>query len=63
MTGQFSAMKALGVAAGALATVAFATPAAAQAWQPTKAVTFVIPAGTGGGADQMARFIQGVHTP
>ena len=62
MTGQFSAMKALGVAAGALATVAFATPAAAQAWQPTKAVTFVIPAGTGGGADQMARFIQGVVT-
>ena len=65
MTGhasQFSAVKALGLAAGALATVAFAAPAAAQAWQPTKAVTFVIPAGTGGGADQMARFIQGVVT-
>ena len=41
---------ALGLAAG---------PAAA-AWEPTKAVTFIIPAGTGGGADQMARFIQGV---
>jgi tripartite-type tricarboxylate transporter receptor subunit TctC len=33
---------------------------AAVAWEPTKPVTFVIPAGTGGGADQMARFIQGV---
>ncbi|MFN3744557.1 MAG: Bug family tripartite tricarboxylate transporter substrate binding protein [Hyphomicrobiaceae bacterium] len=35
-------------------------PTAANAWEPTKPVTFVIPAGTGGGADQMARFIQGV---
>ena len=32
----------------------------AQAWEPTKPVEFVVPAGTGGGADQMARFIQGV---
>jgi tripartite-type tricarboxylate transporter receptor subunit TctC len=30
------------------------------AWAPTKPVTFVVPAGTGGGADQMARFLQGV---
>jgi putative tricarboxylic transport membrane protein len=34
--------------------------APAKAWEPTKQVTFIIPAGTGGGADQMARFIQGV---
>jgi putative tricarboxylic transport membrane protein len=33
---------------------------AQAAWEPTKPVTFIIPAGTGGGADQMARFIQGV---
>ena len=33
---------------------------AAGAWEPTKSVEFVVPAGTGGGADQMARFIQGV---
>ena len=33
---------------------------AAAAWEPTKPVEFVVPAGTGGGADQMARFIQGV---
>jgi len=32
----------------------------AQAWEPSKPVEFVVPAGTGGGADQMARFIQGV---
>lgn len=32
----------------------------AAAWEPAKPVEFVVPAGTGGGADQMARFIQGV---
>jgi putative tricarboxylic transport membrane protein len=32
----------------------------AVAWEPTKSVEFIIPAGTGGGADQMARFTQGV---
>jgi putative tricarboxylic transport membrane protein len=31
-----------------------------HAWEPTKPVEFVVPAGTGGGADQMARFIQGI---
>ena len=39
---------------------AAAAPIAAHAWEPTKTVEFVIPAGTGGGADQMARFIQGM---
>ncbi len=32
----------------------------AQAWEPTKPIEFVVPAGPGGGADQMARFVQGV---
>jgi tripartite-type tricarboxylate transporter receptor subunit TctC len=32
----------------------------AIAWEPTKTVEFIVPAGTGGGADQMARFIQGM---
>jgi tripartite-type tricarboxylate transporter receptor subunit TctC len=32
----------------------------AFAWEPTKPVEFIVPAGTGGGADQMARFLQGV---
>jgi putative tricarboxylic transport membrane protein len=31
-----------------------------QGWEPTKPVQFIVPAGTGGGADQMARFIAGV---
>jgi putative tricarboxylic transport membrane protein len=47
------------VASGAAACALFAS-AAAAAWEPTKPITFVIPAGTGGGADQMARFIQGI---
>ena len=29
-------------------------------WKPTKTVEFIVPAGTGGGADQMARMIQGI---
>jgi tripartite-type tricarboxylate transporter receptor subunit TctC len=37
-------------------------PLSAAAWEPTKPVTFVIPAGTGGGADQMARLVQGIVT-
>jgi putative tricarboxylic transport membrane protein len=32
----------------------------AMAWEPTRTVEFIVPAGTGGGADQMARMIQGV---
>jgi putative tricarboxylic transport membrane protein len=46
------------VAATASAAL-FAAPAMA-AWEPSKPVEFVVPAGTGGGADQMARLIQGV---
>ena len=39
----------------------FCLNANAQAsWEPTKSVEFIVPAGTGGGADQMARFLQGV---
>jgi tripartite-type tricarboxylate transporter receptor subunit TctC len=44
------------LAAGLLA----AAPLAAHAWEPTKNVEFIIPAGTGGGADQMARAVQGI---
>jgi len=43
-------------------TFAAVAPAAFAAWEPTKPVEFVIPAGTGGGADQMARLMQGVIT-
>jgi tripartite-type tricarboxylate transporter receptor subunit TctC len=33
---------------------------AAFAWEPSKPIEFVIPAGTGGGADQMARLMAGI---
>ncbi len=44
------------LAAGALTAAA---PALA-AWEPTRPVEFVVPAGTGGGADLMARLMQGI---
>jgi putative tricarboxylic transport membrane protein len=37
-----------------------AVPITVHAWEPTKPIEFVIPAGTGGGADQMARLIAGL---
>ena len=43
-----------------LAVAAASLPLAASAWEPTKTVEFLIPAGTGGGADQMARMVQGI---
>lgn len=48
------------LALAAAAVLTFTLPLHAAAWEPTKPVEFVVPAGTGGGADQMARFIQGV---
>ena len=45
---------------GAAMLAALATAPAQAAWEPTRPVTFLIPAGTGGGADQMARFIDGI---
>ncbi len=47
-------------AAIAAAAAVLLSGTAFAAWEPTKPVEFVVPAGTGGGADQMARFIQGV---
>jgi tripartite-type tricarboxylate transporter receptor subunit TctC len=46
-------------ATSAIAVAATSLPALA-AWQPTRPVEFIVPAGTGGGADQMARVIQGI---
>ncbi|MCP4561689.1 MAG: tripartite tricarboxylate transporter substrate binding protein [Bosea sp.] len=49
------------IAVALAASAGLTSPALAQQkWEPSKPVTLVIPAGTGGGADQMARFIQGV---
>jgi len=43
-----------------LAQIIFSPLNTARAWEPTKPIEFVIPAGTGGGADQMARLIGGI---
>ena len=43
-----------------IAMAGLAATAPAAAWEPTKPVEFVVPAGTGGGADQMARLLQGI---
>jgi putative tricarboxylic transport membrane protein len=45
--------------AGLVGAAALSTPAGA-AWAPNKTVEFIVPAGTGGGADQMARVLQGI---
>ena len=48
----------VGLLAGAMAVVPM-LPAQA-AWEPTKPIEFVVPAGTAGGADQMARLIANI---
>jgi putative tricarboxylic transport membrane protein len=53
--------KTLGVAALCFGgAVAMSIPA--QAWEPTHPIEIIVPAGTGGGADQMARVMQGIIT-
>ena len=47
------------LAAAAVCAMTALSPAA-WAWEPSKTVEFVVPAGTGGGADQMARLIQNI---
>ena len=44
----------------ALVLVLVAAAPAGAAWEPTKPIEFVVPAGPGGGADQMARLISGI---
>jgi tripartite-type tricarboxylate transporter receptor subunit TctC len=46
--------------AAAAVTAAMPFAAAADGWEPRKPIDFVIMAGAGGGADQIARFIQSV---
>ena len=61
--GRVPSAKARSLSAMAGMAIALALPLAAQAaWEPTKPVEFIVPAGTGGGADQMARLLQGVIT-
>ena len=47
-------------ACAAMAAMALVSTPALAAWEPSKPVEFVVPAGTGGGADQMARLMQGI---
>src|SRR5215217_7965533 len=46
----------------AIAALCASGIAASAAWEPVRPVEFIVPAGTGGGADQMARTIQGIVT-
>jgi putative tricarboxylic transport membrane protein len=55
-------MKRYGLGAVAAITAVIGAVPASAAWEPTRPVEFIIPAGTGGGADQMARTIQGIVT-
>ena len=53
---------ALGSAAAVWGVTAFAPAPVLAAWEPTRPVEFIIPAGPGGGADSVARTIQGIVT-
>ena len=48
------------LAAAAGAAVLLSCGPALAAWEPTRPVEIIVPAGTGGGADQMARVVQGI---
>ena len=50
------------MSAAALLCAAEWSTAQAQKWEPTRTVEIIVPAGTGGGADQMARVVQGIVT-
>jgi len=52
--------KTLSFVAACVGAAALSIPA--QAWEPTKPIEIIVPAGTGGGADQMARVMQGIIT-
>ena len=52
----------LSVGAAACAGALALSPAPAAAWEPTHPIEIIVPAGTGGGADQMARVMQGIIT-
>jgi len=53
-------LHAFGLGAAAALGMSILSLSPAAAWEPTKPVEFIVPAGTGGGADQMARTLQGI---
>ena len=52
----------LGLLALASVWIVQAPLSASAAWEPNRPVELIVPAGTGGGADQMARVVQGIVT-
>ncbi|HEY4636116.1 MAG TPA: tripartite tricarboxylate transporter substrate-binding protein [Rhodospirillales bacterium] len=60
MSRQTLQYTALAAVAGFTFAAGISTAVPAAEWKPTKNVEFIIPAGTGGGADQMARMTQGI---
>lgn len=63
MAGMTVSRRGLALGLGGLVGAAALGPrsaAAQRSWEPNRPVQFIVPAGTGGGADQMARVIQGI---
>jgi len=59
---QFVFLRLAAVLSGGTLALAAAPVHAQATWEPTKTVEFIVPAGTGGGADQMARLTQAIIT-
>ncbi|MGX1740001.1 Bug family tripartite tricarboxylate transporter substrate binding protein [Bosea sp. NPDC055353] len=55
-------MKTIAISAALAGAVAFGGIGAAQAWEPTKPIEFVVTSGAGGGTDNFARIIQSIIT-
>jgi len=60
MKQKYSSKSRIAATLCALLSAGASEAAMAVGWEPSKPVEFVVPAGTGGGADQMARLLQGV---
>ncbi|CAN5130468.1 tripartite tricarboxylate transporter substrate binding protein [soil metagenome] len=53
-------MKTISITTALVGAFAFSGVGAAQAWQPTKPIEFVVTSGAGGGTDNFARMIQSI---
>jgi len=57
---RVSSLRRLALAGAAIAALLAPMGSALAQWKPVRTVELIVPAGTGGGADQMARMIQGI---